>query len=87
MRHAYRKAFRTGDPNRLAAMTMKLRKVAGLEGVRFHDLRHTFATNLVDDGVDLHTVQELMGHADVSMTMRYCHATVRTRSAARWRAS
>ena len=46
---------------------------AGLEGLRFHDLRHTFATNLVMGGVDLVTVKEILGHSDIAMTVRYSH--------------
>ncbi len=38
-----------------------------------HVLRHTFASRLVMSGVDIRTVQELMGHADINMTMRYAH--------------
>ena len=41
-----------------------------LGDVRFHDLRHTFATNLLRDGEDLVKVQYLMGHKTVAMTMR-----------------
>ena len=46
---------------------------AGIEDFRFHDLRHTFGSHLVMEGVDLRTVQQLMGHKDVKMTMRYSH--------------
>ncbi|MGH7800984.1 MAG: tyrosine-type recombinase/integrase, partial [Thermodesulfobacteriota bacterium] len=38
-------------------------------------LRHTFATRLVMAGVDIVTVQELMGHKDITMTKRYSHPT------------
>jgi len=48
---------------------------AGIEGLRFHDLRHTFATNLVESGVDIVTVSELLGHSTIKMTMRYSHPT------------
>ena len=44
---------------------------AGLGDFTFHDLRHTFASCLVMAGVDLPTVKDLMGHKDISMTLRY----------------
>jgi integrase len=40
---------------------------------RYHDIRHTFASRLVMAGVDLRTVQELMGHKTIGMTIRYSH--------------
>ena len=47
---------------------------AGLEGVRFHDLRHTCATLLLSRGVHPKFVQELLGHSSIAMTLdRYSH--------------
>jgi len=48
-------------------------KRARIENFRFHDLRHTFGSHLVMQGVDLKTVQQVMGHKDIKMTMRYSH--------------
>ena len=48
---------------------------AGIKKLRFHNLRHTFATRLVLSGVDLVTVSKLLGHSSIQMTMRYSHPT------------
>jgi len=52
-----------------------LRRVftTGIENLHWHDLRHTFASCSVMKGVDLRTVQELMGHTTITMTLRYSH--------------
>jgi len=49
-------------------------KRAGISDLRFHDLRHTFASRLVKAGVDLITVRDLLGHFSVRVTQRYTHS-------------
>ena len=49
------------------------RKQAGLPDLRVHDLRHSFASFLVNAGRSLYEVQELLGHADIKTTSRYAH--------------
>jgi len=46
---------------------------SGIPHLRFHDLRHSFGSNLSMAGVDIATIQELMGHKDISTTKRYLH--------------
>src|SRR3954452_1331409 len=46
---------------------------AGVRKIRFHDLRHTFATTLAAAGVPLRTLQEYLGHADIKTTQIYAH--------------
>lgn len=51
----------------------KARTAAGLADVRIHDLRHSFASFLVNAGCSLYEVQKILGHASVVMTQRYSH--------------
>ena len=60
----------------------KVRREAGLAGVRLHDLRHTFASQAVLAGVALPVVSQLLGHAGARMTLRYAHVADRDVEAA-----
>jgi len=48
-------------------------KQAKIDNFSWHDLRHTFASRLAMAAVDVRTIQELMGHATLTMTLRYAH--------------
>ena len=57
-------------------MWVPAKTAAGFPGLRFHDLRHTAATGLVTEGVDLKTAQVRLGHVDPRTTLRiYAQAT------------
>jgi integrase len=60
----------------------KALKAAEVQNFRFHDCRHTFASKLVMAGVDLNTVRELLGHADIKQVLRYAHLAPEHMSAA-----
>lgn len=53
--------------------TTAVRRSGSAKRATSHSFRHSFATHLLEDGYDIRTVQELLGHADVSTTMIYCH--------------
>ena len=59
-----------------------MRKEAGIEDVRIHDLRHTFASHAVLHGIPLPVVSRLLGHKRPSMTLRYAHVGDRETEAA-----
>ena len=69
----------TGDIRDTSAVTRKLHRIqdrAGLPRIRFHDLRHTFATLTLEAGVDVKTVSHMLGHTDAGFTMNtYMHVT------------
>ena len=63
-------------PDSIVNLHKKILKDAGLEHIRFHDLRHTFATVSLQNGVDIKTVSSMLGHYDAGFTLRtYTHAT------------
>ena len=64
------------SPDSVLHMLHRVLKRAGLPRIRFHDLRHTFATMALQNGVDVKTVSSMLGHYDAGFTLRtYTHAT------------
>ena len=64
------------SPDSVLHMLQRVLKRAGLPHIRFHDLRHTFATLALQNGVDVKTVSSMLGHYDAGFTLRtYTHAT------------
>jgi len=70
------------DQSRISKHFRDARKLVGLEWLHFHDLRHSAASAMINDGVDLYTVGAVLGHKTSSSTQRYAHlATASLRSA------
>lgn len=64
------------NPNTAYAHLKKLLEKAGLPSIRFHDLRHTFATHALASGVDAKTLSGILGHTNASFTLdTYTHVT------------
>ncbi|MEZ3474983.1 MAG: site-specific integrase [Lachnospiraceae bacterium] len=68
------------EPRTLQNHFQKLIKEAALEDKNFHMLRHTFATNCVEGGMDVKSLSEILGHSDVQTTLRlYVHPSMDTK--------
>ena len=66
------------NPDSVVNLHARILKKAGLGHLRFHDLRHTFATMALQSGVDVKTVSSMLGHYDAGFTLStYAHATTR----------
>ena len=65
------------EPDNLRRSWGRIRKRAGLDAVRFHDIRHTCVSLLLDLGVPTHIVRDIVGHSDIEVTMTiYAHAAL-----------
>jgi len=67
--------------NRMLKIVIQKAGLAG-QGITPHKLRHTFATHLIRNNVDIRTVQELLGHSELETTARYLHSDTKTKQAA-----
>ncbi|HXJ95763.1 MAG TPA: site-specific integrase [Terriglobia bacterium] len=73
----------TGKPflNLKTGLKAALRR-ARLSGITWHTLRHTFASRLTTNGIDLVTVKDLLGHAEIKTTLRYAHSNAQAKARA-----
>ena len=68
------------DPRTMQYRFKKLLKTAEIDDRNFHLLRHTFATNCVENNMDVKTLSEILGHSDVKITLnRYVHPTMESK--------
>lgn len=68
--------FNNRDGGSRGYCTQSIRKAilrAGLQGCRVHTLRHTLASRLIQNGMSVYEVREILGHSDIKTTMRYAH--------------
>ena len=69
----------TGKPyTTIAKVWERLRKTADVPKLRLHDLRHSFASMLINSGRTIYEVQRILGHSDTKVTERYAHLDQRT---------
>ncbi len=72
--HDSPKVFAGYDKHRLRRVLIKIVKSAGIANLtRLHELRHSYATFLLQKGVDIYKIKELLGHSDIRDTMKYAH--------------
>ena len=65
------------EPSNLRKYFKKLLKKCHISSIRYHDLRHTFASNCVQLKFDIKTLSEILGHSNVNMTLnRYVHSSL-----------
>jgi excisionase family DNA binding protein len=66
---------KTGKPRTLIRRAfLTACEKAEISGLRFHDLRHTVATRLLEKGIDIETVRSILGHYSITVTQRYVHS-------------
>jgi len=76
IRHLLRHLPLTGQRHSVQVAWMRARDRVGLAHVHFHDLRHSAASEMINAGVDLYTVGQVLGHRDARSTQRYAHLAV-----------
>ena len=74
--------FQTGKKySTVSKVFERLKKISGVN-LRLHDMRHNFASMLINDGRTLYEVQQILGHSNPKVTQRYAHLTAKTLEAA-----